>query len=246
MIKTIIVDDEKIAQNLLKILLNKHCQNVELVGVASNVNEAFELINKHNPDLVFLDVEMPFGSGFSLLEKFEEIKFSIIFVTAYDKYAVKAFKFSAIDYLLKPIDEDELKSAVLKIKKNTSSDKDIQSIKTNIVKLSNSENKIVLRAYTGLVFVDLNTVIRLQADGNKTICFFKDQSNITVMKSLGDFEVFFDEFKLVRVHYSHIINLNHIKSYQPGRTGILTMIDGSEVEVSQRKKDDFLKRFNRF
>ncbi len=247
MINAIIVDDENKGRDLLEIILKENCPTVTIVDKVGSAEDAFFSILEKKPDLVFLDIEMPGGTGFDLLEKFDNINFSIIFVTAYDKYALKAFKFSAVDYLLKPVDEEELKLAVQKVikKEQLPDNNDFESLSYNYKSLKSDNNKLALATNTGLVFVEIKTITQCEANGKSTWCYINGQEKILANKNLGEFENFLSDYNFIRVHHSHLVNIDFIKSYKPGRTGTITMQDGSEVDVSQRKKDDFLKRLNK-
>jgi two-component system LytT family response regulator len=242
----IIVDDERKGRELLNVLLAGHCKQVNVLGMAGSAAQAFELIEKKRPDVVFLDIEMPGGSGFQLLEMFGKIDFSIVFVTSFDKYALKAFRFAAVDYLLKPVDESQLVIAVQKVEKARVIQKpEMTEVIANYKNAKGLSNKLALTGQAGLVFVEIEKIIRCQADGKYTRVFLKDEKEILSSKNLAEFEDFLSEHKFFRVHHSHLVNLNYIKSYHYGRTGVIVMADNSEVDVSQRKKEEFLKLLNK-
>ena len=243
MIKTIIIDDEPRGRDTLKILLNKYCPEVSVTGEAGSVVEGFKLINKEAPDVVFLDIEMPGNNGFDLLEMFNSIPFKVIFTTAYDKYAIKAIKYSALDYLLKPIDIDELKEAVSRIETNNR--KDIGQAKyealLNNIKSENKRKKVAIPDLEGLIFVFIDEIVRCESDSNYTYIYLINKKKITASRTLGDFEELFSEENFFRVHRSHLINLDHLKKYIKGEGGFAVMADDSRVEVSRRKKPEFLE-----
>lgn len=246
MIKAIIVDDEKKGRDLLEILVKEHCPNITVIDKASNAEDAFYSIVSKQPELVFLDIEMPGGSGFDLLKKFDTINFSLIFVTAYDKYAVQAFKFSAIDYLLKPIDEEDLKDAVQKVsKKQEPISSELETLTYNIKNFKSDNSKLALATNNGLVFIEIKNIMHCEANGKTTWVYINGQEKILASKNLGEFDSFLNEYNFIRVHHSHLVNMNYIKSYKPGRTGTVIMTDDMEIDVSQRKKDDFLKKLNK-
>ena len=246
MIKAIIVDDEKKGRDLLEILVKEHCPNVTIIDKVNNAEDAFYSITNKQPDLVFLDIEMPGGSGFDLLKKFDKLYFSVIFVTAYDKYAVKAFKFSAVDYLLKPIDEEDLKEAVQKVKKKEEHlNSELESFAFNFKNLRADNSKLALATNQGLVFVEIKNIMHCEANGKTTWIYINGQEKVLASKNLGEFDSFLSDHNFIRVHHSHLVNMNYIKSYMPGRTGTIIMTDDMEIDVSQRKKDDFLKRLNK-
>lgn len=241
-VKCIIVDDELRARNGLKKLIENYCTDIEVVEMADSVAAARKAIEEHKPDLVFLDIDMPGGDGFDLLEQMDDIPFEVIFATAYDQFALKAIKFSALDYLLKPIDLEELITAVNKIhqKRGTKPDKQrYQSLKANISQ-KNLE-RIALPSSDGLVFVNIKDIVRLQSDGSYTVFHTTGtDKNILVTKSLGEYEEILEENGFFRTHHSHIININRVQKYVRGRGGYVVMDDGSSVDVSARRKDEFM------
>ncbi|MBS1765234.1 MAG: response regulator transcription factor [Bacteroidetes bacterium] len=242
MLQTLIVDDEKRGRELLKMILTTNCPEVKIIGEAANIKEAQQLIVQHEPDLVLLDIEMPGGSGFDLLTKFDEINFEIIFITAFDKYAIKAIKFSAMDYILKPVDEEELVKAIKRAEENYNR-KSNKERAGNLV--SNAQKpvphqKIGLTSGEGLEFIEIKNILRCEADGKYTSVFLTDGKKLLVSKNLKEFEDLLTENNFFRIHHSHLVNLDYIKKYQSGRGGYVVMSDGSTITVSQRKKDDFL------
>jgi two-component system, LytTR family, response regulator len=249
MIKAVIVDDEELGRNVLSNLIRKYCPEVSIVGTASSAREAKKIIDEVNPSLVFLDIEMPGGSGFDLLEQFPAPGFSIIFTTAYDQYAVKAFKYSALDYLLKPINIEELTKAISKIA-TTDNKKNMQSSLQHFIESYNNSgvsknNKVALPTQDGLVFIDIADIIRCEADGKYTWCFIEGGKKLYSTRSLKDFEEQLTQFGFCRIHHAHLINLNHIKNYTKGDGGQVTMANGDTVTVSKRKKEEFLNRLNK-
>lgn len=243
-IKVIIVDDEQGARESLKNILEKYYADDLLVsGTAGDVTEAFELINNVQPHLVFLDIEMPKGGGFNLLSKFENLFFNVIFVTAYDQYAIKAIKFSALDYLLKPVDLDELDKAIQKHKLSKSIERvEKQKIK-NLIENIQGENqirKVAVPDGNGLIFIPLKNIIRCESDGNYTVIYQVSGKKTIASRTLGDFEEMFAGEHFFRIHRSHLINLEHLVKYVKGEGGYVELSDGSKAEVSRRKKTDFV------
>jgi two-component system LytT family response regulator len=218
-----------------------------VVGNADSIGPAEELIRKMKPDLVFLDVEMPFGNGFDLLEKFEKINFSVIFSTAYDHYAVKAIKINALDYLLKPVDINDLKIAVGKVEgklKESNSDTTWQlEALLNNIKEKGLVKKIAVPSLNGLTFINIEEIVRCESDVNYTNIFLTDRKKITVSKPLKEYEELLSEYNFFRIHNSALINMIHVKQYIKGEGGYLVMSDGVSVEVSRRKKAEFLDKF---
>jgi len=249
MIKTIIVDDELGARESLSKIIEKNCKEIEIVAKADAMLSAYDAINKHQPDLVFLDIEMPKGNAFDLLGKFDEINFDIIFTTAYDHYAIQAIKFSAIDYILKPIDTEELVSAVERFQKKTGQknflDKKFKALLSNL-KPENKIKKIGIPDSDGLVFINLSDIIRCDSDGNYTFFILTTGKKIIATHTLGEYEQMFADNNFFRVHRSHLINLEHVKKYIKGEGGYVIMTDNSQVEVSRRNKIEFLEKLSSF
>lgn len=238
--KILIIDDEiHCSDNLLVLLKNNELKNSEIT-VCNQSKEALKLLINQPYDLVFLDIEMPFLNGFDLLETLPEINFHVIFTTAFDKYALKAIKFSALDYLLKPIEEEELNMAVQKFLKQESktNKKQFSSLIDNVK--NKKFNKIAIPSVDGIEFVEVNEIIRCQSDSNYTKLFLNNKKEIVSSKTLKEYELLLKEYGFARVHNSDMINLAHMKKYIKGDGGTVIMNDGSEVEVSRRRKDEFL------
>jgi two-component system LytT family response regulator len=246
MIRTVIVDDEQNNIGALQSMLSQFCPEIRVDGTASNAQEAYQIIKELNPQLVFLDIEMPFGNGFDLLERMVPVEFEVIFVTAFDQYAITAFKYAALDYLLKPVSIEELKRAVnrsiVRIEEKNVNTR-IASLISNIRNDSPGLKKIGLPASEGLVFEEIENIMHLQADSNYTIVFIKDKKKMMIAKTLKEFEDILPPALFCRLHHSHIVNLNYISKYYKGRGGYVELSDGTIVEVSSRKKDDFLEKF---
>lgn len=248
MIKAIIVDDELGARESLSKMIEKNCKQLEVIAKADSMLAAFEAITNKQPDLVFLDIEMPNGNAFDLLEKFKEINFNIIFTTAYDHYAIKAIKFSAIDYILKPIDPEELIEAVKRVEKKQTSqpnvlDKQFKTLLSN-VRPENKLKKVGIPDGDGLIFINLSDIIRCESDGNYTFFILTSGKKIIASRTLGEYEQMFAEDNFFRVHRSHLINLQHVKKYIKGEGGYVIMADDSQVEVSRRNKNEFLEKLS--
>ena len=242
MLDAIIIDDEQAAQLTLMSFLQMHCPTVNVVGTANGVEEGLKLLAHKKTDLLFLDIKMNDGTGFDLLKGLPQINFNLIFTTAYDEYALKAFKFSAIDYLLKPIDPLELKDAVSKIKIESSNTS--KSLDSMIEMYSNKVfDKLAIPSVDEFSFVHLSQIIRCEASSNYTIIFLENGKKIVAPKTLKEFEALLSSEGFFRVHQSHLISLNHIKQFQKNKNKII-MNDASEVEVSRRKKSIFLELIN--
>jgi two-component system LytT family response regulator len=244
MIRTLIVDDEPKNIRILRGLLHSYCQQVDIIGEADGFHRALEMVDSLNPDLLFLDIEMPYGNAFDLLEKIIPVNFDIVFVTAFDEYALKAFKYSALDYLLKPVNIDELRAAVLKAEQKLAQ-KNINSQLTALI--SNFKKaelqKIALPLLEGLIFVPVSEIIYLQAKGSYTDVHLQNGEVHTTARSIKDYEDMLSSDTFCRVHHSYLINANHVKKYNKGRGGLLEMEDGALIEVSIRRKEEFLSRF---
>lgn len=250
-IKTLIVEDETKGRNVLKALLSE-IQVVNLIGESPDVEDALSKIQLHNPDLVLLDIEMPYKNGFDLLESIPNRTFDVIFTTAYDSYAIKAIKFSAIDYLLKPIDGEELKIAIEKTAEKRKKilyqpQLQINNLLENLKAINKHNFKLSLPTSTGAIYIPVDEIIRCESDTNYTKFFFKNEDRPTlVSKTLKDYEVLLTDFGFCRVHHSHLINLKFIKKYIKGEGGTVIMLDDTEVEVSRRKKEIFQKALEKY
>ncbi|MDY0780222.1 LytTR family DNA-binding domain-containing protein [Tenacibaculum sp. IB213877] len=240
-IKAILVEDEEISRDILRNYLSKYCPNVELLGEASNIDEAYSLIQKNELDLVFLDVEMPFGNAFDLLEKVENRTFETVFVTAYDHYAIDALNSHASYYLLKPISIDELIKAVEHVTSIKRKEKELQDQvlkpKTNSV-----NGKITIPQQDGFEVVNVNDIVFCKADDNYTEIHFNNSKKI-VSKTLKYFEEILEEYSFARIHKSYLVNVNEIVKYKKGKGGSVVVSNGKEILVSASKKGDLLTYF---
>jgi two-component system, LytTR family, response regulator len=245
-IKSVVIDDEASNRQLLSIMLHDFCPDVELLGEAESLESGIKLIEREDPELVFLDIEMPGGNGFDLLRHFKDRDFDVIFTTAYNQYALLAFKFSAIDYLLKPIDPTELSAAVEKVGAKRKSGKgnmdSLRVLLENISRNGELPRKLMIPDQNGFAVTEVSEIIRFSGEGSYTTVVLTGNRKLVTSKSLGAFEELVERFNFFRVHHSHLINLDHVQKYNRGRGGSVTMIDGEEIEVSRRKKDDFIAR----
>lgn len=248
MMTAIIIDDEAHpAERLSQLLSQNHQESIKLCGVFDTVDSGLKGIQTIQPDVVFLDVHIHEQTGFDLLKQLSKITFQIIFTTSFERYALQAFKFNAVDYLLKPVDEDELRLAIERISQQNSS-RDMFSRMENLLQNMNQNNigskKICVATSETYHYINVTDIIRCEADGNYSFVYIINHPKIHVAKSLTHFDEMLSEFDFIRVHQSHLINKKHIQSYNKGKGGIVTMIDGSSVDVSTRKKDEFLQRMN--
>ncbi len=245
-ISAIIVDDEPGNIITLAGLLKKYCPVIELIGEAEDILQGEQLIRKEKPELVFLDIEMPYGNAFDLLEKMRPVEFNVIFVTAFDNYAIKAFKHAAIDYILKPVNIQELQAAVEKATKKMHAEgvnAKIESLLSNLPNGNSLNPKIALPTSHGLQFEALEDIIFFEAKANYTYVHLKDNSKYVVSRPLGEVESILSAAVFCRIHHSFIINMKYIKKYYKGRGGYVVMDDGTSIEVSVRRKEAFLQRF---
>ncbi len=243
MIRAIVIDDEKTSRETIKGLLKKNCHNVELVGEADGFQNGIEKIHAMLPDVVFLDIQMPDGSGFKLLEEVGEIDFEVIFTTAYDQFAIKAIKYSALDYILKPINPEELFNAVNKLTQKLKKGKDntgLNFLLDTMKSPSSAVKRIVLSDADGFQIVEVDNIIRCEADSCYTKFFLNDKNIILISKTLKDYEEMLSEFGFIRPHKSHLINLKYIKGVIKIDGPIIEMTDGSQIPVARRKKDQIL------
>ncbi|MFN7706013.1 MAG: LytR/AlgR family response regulator transcription factor [Chryseotalea sp.] len=240
-IEAIIVDDELSGREGLKILVDRHCPKISIVDVCDNLEAAISTIKSKKPRLVFLDIEINERYGFELFNYFDQIDFKVIFVSAFDKYAIKAIKLNALDYLLKPVNAEDLNKAVTKLEEAGWAPTNNQLI--NNLKRNNFD-KIAVPTREGYSFIDLSEIIRCEADINYSVIHLKTGLKVVSSKSLGEYEQLLDTMGFLRIHKSHIINLDHIKSYIKGDGGVIIMADGAHIPVSRRQRDEFLNRLN--
>lgn len=248
MINAIIVDDEAHCVSRLSGLLQEHCKSsVRILDSFDTVDKAIDGSLRLRPDLVFLDMQIHNKTGFDLLKSFDEIKFDVIFTTAYEKYAVQAFKFSAIDYLLKPIDGTELKNAIDKLQERLSTletAKKIDMLFNNMKATQGAQKRIGVHTINGITYIAVSDIIRCESDINYTTIYLKDHKKMVVAKTLKEFDELLSEYNFFRVHNSHLVNLSLVKHYHKGKGGYIVMEDGSEIAVSTRRKDDLLQRLS--
>ena len=244
MTRIIIIDDEKEARTNVQKLLNAYCEDFEILGMASGVQAGVEMINVHKPDAIFCDIEMRDGTGFDLLDQFENPNFQIIFVTAYDDYAIKAFRYNAIDYLLKPINPKELQEAFKKIQSSTSiqTTNQIENLKASI--RNNEFNMISLSNEDGLHYVEVADIIRLEGFKNYTTFHLLKGKPILISKNLGYYIKLLDSLIFFRCHQSHAVNLYRVKRLSKAGSLQVEMNNGDQVPISRRRKDELEKALN--
>jgi two-component system LytT family response regulator len=246
-LKAVIVEDEEASRITLKNYITKYCTDIEVLEMADSVKTGIEAIKKNKPDVVFLDIEMPYGNAFDLLDTLDEIDFEIIFVTAYRDYAIKALNLSAAYYILKPIDIDELVLAVEKIveRKNAGDANFHTKILMDNLKSNTIQNKkIVLPQMDGFEVVNVNDIIRAEANDNYTNFYLTNGKTFLVSKTLKHFDDLLADFDFIRIHKSHLVNLQYITKYIKGKGGQVRMIDESIVDVSVNRKKELIERFN--
>jgi len=231
--RTIIVDDEKYSRKLLKELIQKYCPDLELVGSCENVKEAIKAIINKKPELIFLDIEMPNEDGFALFEYFEEPPFETIFATAYSEYAIKAIRQSALDYLLKPINKDELLTAVAKAKEK-------RTLQTS-QPASILNSKLFLPSQDHIAIIDKSDIIRCEAQANYTLIHIQNKPAILVSKNLKHYETMLDGFGFMRVHRGHLVNLGEITEISRIKNAFITLKDGSNIPITSDKKKEVME-----
>lgn len=243
MIRAIIIDDEPQLRKSLAKLLSVHCPSVTIAGEAESVQSAYIAIQRYQPDLIFLDIRMEDGTGFDLLKKFEKVNFQTIFVTAFEEYAIKAFHFSAIDYLLKPVDPEELIAAVDKLKNivNGEIEQRTAELLKNISDPGRQTKKIVLRTSDRYHFAEISEILYCESDGNYTSFYLDAGGKIMVSKTIREYEDILLEYGFFRAHRSFLVNLAHISGYDKAEGGYIIMRDNSRIPISSRKREEFMR-----
>lgn len=245
MLSAIIVEDELCSREALKNLIKDYCPELEVFAAAASVEEGVQVINNLQPDLLFLDIALNVGTGFDLLEQVQNRPFDMIFTTAYEHYALRAIKFSAIDYLLKPLDIEELTEAVRKVidKRQTHSyNHQIDALLHNLQSQNHRRHTITLSTAEGMIFVPVHDIIRLEAMGSYTQFYLRDGKKVLVSKHLKEYEQLLQEADFCRVHQSHLVNLNEVRKYVKADGGYVILNDQSRITISTRRKEFFLKQ----
>ena len=240
--KVLIIDDENKTKDFIKRLLISFGHNFEIYTDGSNVETGINAINKIQPDLVFLDIQMPDGNGFDVLKGAKYKEFEIIFITAYQEYAIQAIKFSALDYILKTLASDELKTALLKAIKSLDQKKSnypFVALDNNIQ--AHKKKKLILKTLESMFIVDIDNIVRCESDKNYTFFFFAEGKKILVSKTLKEYDMLLSDLSFFRVQQSHLINMNYVDRYDKHEGGCVIMKDGTEIPLSQAKKEQFFK-----
>jgi two-component system LytT family response regulator len=246
MLRAIVIDDEKPSREVICNYLRDYCEDIQVVATASSLKSAYKAIKKHNPDLVFLDIELGDGKGFDLLTMFERIIFKVVFVTAYSEHAIKAFRVNAIDYLLKPVKIDELKAAVEKVLSLNNENTDQERIAALIKSISGSTSlqpTIVIPHIKGFDVLKVNEIIMCKADGYCTEFYLTGKRKIISSKNLKNYESLLAGHNFIRAHHSFMINLNHVCSYT--RQGEIILTEGNRSNLGDSYKEEFVKRFGK-
>lgn len=238
--KAVIIDDENKTRELIGKMIDSMDLGIETLPIGFNVKSGVQAIKEHQPDLVILDIQMPDGTGFDVLKMIPEKNFQVIFITAHEEYAIQAIKFSALDYILKPIDPEELEKAIQSAISEISdgkTDKQFSALQDNTD--AQKKKKLVLKTQESIHVVDLANIIRCEADRNYTSFFLKDGKKILVSKTLKEYDLLLANHNFLRVQQSHLINLDYVERYDKGQGGAVVMQDGSQVPLSQSKREIF-------
>ena len=243
MLKAILVDDELNSLQNLQYKILEFCPSVKVVAQSQNPEEAIRLIQQYKPDVIFLDIEMPRMSGFKMLEQIPEIDFEVIFITAYNHYAINAIRISAFDYLVKPVAIEELQQTIERLASSTikKTRERADLLKKNLANPKSQEDHIAVPANDGLEFMQIKQIIRIESSSNYSKLVLQGGQQLLVTKQLKDFEELLTDYRFYRVHHSHLINLNYISKYVRGDGGQIMMKNGDVIDVSRRKKEVFLK-----
>lgn len=248
-LRAILVDDEPRGLNTMEKLLQLNCPDVTTIATCSNADVAIEKIKQLKPDLIFLDVSMPVKTGFDMLKEISNIQFEVIFVTAHNQFMVEAFHFSAIDYLLKPVDDELLIDAVKRAGKRITEkagSKHIETLLHNVTKPSLQSMKLCIPSLKGFQVVEIDDILYAEAAGNYTNFYFRNQHMICTSKPIHEYEELLEDSGLVRIHKSFLINLLHVKEYHKGEGGLVILSNGTKIEIARRKKDQFLFKMKNF
>jgi len=249
MIRTILIDDESNSLEMMEWLLKTYCPQVVVEAMCDSGEKGIEAIRQYKPDLVFLDIEMPHMNGFDMLEQFDKLFFDVVFCTAYDQFAIKAFRYSALNYLLKPVDPDDLKETIRRLeeKKSSPSKEQIDLLIQNIRQPARpAVQRIALTTGDGLIFVETRDILYCHAESNYTNVVLIGGKKILVSKVLKDIDETLSGNDFYRVHNSYLINLNHIQKFVRGEGGYIIMDDGANIGISRSRRQEFMDLFSRF
>jgi two-component system LytT family response regulator len=246
-LRTVIIDDEAHMRESLAEMLKSECPGARLVAQADGVETGMSVIQKYHPDLVLLDIRMKDGTGFDLLEKFENIDFNIIFVTAYDEYAIKAIKFSALDYLLKPADPEDLKKAVIKAEDVSQKDlkAKLDTLSNNLKTNDQDKKKIILKTLDNIYLVGVKDIIHIEGDGRYSSFCLNSGEKVLVSINLKFYQEMLEEYGFFRTHKSHLINLDHIYRFEKADGGFVVLDNNEKVPVASRRKDELIELFEK-
>ncbi|WP_437399305.1 LytR/AlgR family response regulator transcription factor [Flagellimonas lutimaris] len=247
-LKAVIIEDEKHSRETLKSMLEEFCKDVQVIAMAGSVDEAVKVLSIYSPDIVFLDIELQSGVGFDVLNQIKDPNFEVIFTTAFEKYAIKAIKFSSLDYLLKPIDLDELQDAVEKARTRMDTNvyrEQLDTLMQSISKGSTRPEKICLATTAGMEFIAIDDIIACKADGSYTSFILENNDTLLVSKHLKEYENLLSEHQFMRIHNSYVINLKKVKKYIKSEGGYLIMNNDMQVNISPRKKDNLIEAMKR-
>ena len=247
MLRTIIIDDEQSVRKTLEKLLARNCPNVKLVAEADGVNSGIETIRKYHPDLILLDIKMDDGTGFDLLKQLEPVDFKVIFITAYDQYAIKAIKFSALDYLLKPVDPEDLTEAINKAEKLVVNElnQQLNTLEENMLTQEKSKKKIILKTFDNIYLVKLIDIVYCESNDNYTNFHLLGDKKILVSNTLKDYDEMLSEYGFFRAHKSYLVNLMHIDRFEKADGGSVVLNNEIKIPVASRKKDQLLEMLHK-
>lgn len=246
-LRTLIIDDEAHVRESLNDMLKLHCPNAKVIGQAEGVRSGLKAIQTHHPDLILLDIKMKDGTGFDLLEQIENIDFKIIFITAYDQYAIKAFKFSALDYLLKPVESVDLKEAIDKADKISQKEVNTQlnTLANNLQTDDQSKKKIILKTFDNIHLVKVRDIVYAESDGRYSTIYLESGENVIVSNTLKHYHEMLGDFGFYRVHKSYLINLEHIHRFEKAEGGSVILEGDAKVPVASRKREELLELFEK-
>jgi len=247
MLRTILIDDEQSVRKTLEKLLDRYCPQVRLIAEADGVESGVHAIKKHHPDLVLLDIKMNDGTGFDLLKRLEPVDFKVIFITAYDQFAIKAIKFSALDYLLKPVDPEELADAVNKAEKMLVHElnQQLDTLQDNMQTQDKSKKKIILKTFENIHLVKIHDILYCESSDNYTTFYLLNGKKILVSNTLKEYDEMLSEFGFFRVHKSYLINLIHIDRFEKAEGGAIVLENEIKLPVASRKKEQLLEMIHR-